>query len=204
MSIFGVPINVAIDIFNLTRSFKTEQEFQDFIDEKADPFNEQLTATAASLGPTTPTTTLAAESFDRGTGLAATQFQTAKNLSAGLSNQAVTDVNRRFDRTGAAGQASLASRGLGGSTLGSSVAFANERNRSDELRRVNDDRIRTLLGVEETFGGRQIDTEIAFSGEQIRANEFAADARFRGLEGQLFFPPAGPRDIATRSTLARD
>lgn len=204
MSIFGVPINVAIELFNVARSFKTEQEFQDFINETADPFNERLTATAESLGPITPTTTLAAESFDRGTGFAADQFQSAKNTAAGLSNQNTIDVNRRFDKIGAAGQASLSARGFGGSTLGSSLAFANERNRSDELRRVTDDRIRTLLGVEQTFGGRQIDTEFAFSGEQIRANEFAVDARFRGLEGELLFPPAGPRDIATRSGLARN
>ena len=176
--------------------------------------NRYARETAERLGPIYNTTsaagdlyhgarTMAADQYGRATGLAANQYGTARGLASGLSDQATRDVNRRFDQLGAAGQAGLAARGIGGSTVGPSVAYANERNRSDELRRVNDERIQALLGVEETFGGRaidtlatfggrQIDTEATFGQEAIRASEAAAEARLRALQGGTMIAPSPP------------
>jgi hypothetical protein len=173
-------VNFVGDIFNFLRSAGLEKQWEAFTSGPAAEANRYGQETAESLGPIGNTTGMASDLYGR-----------ARGLGAQFSDQNVRDVNQRFDQLGASGQAGLRARGLGGSTIAPSLAYANERNRGDELRRVNDDRLGTLLGIESTFGGGE-----------IAANQAAADARLRGLEGRYLFPP-GQQTPFQMSSLSR-
>jgi hypothetical protein len=154
-------------VINFLQSIGQEKKWQEFIEGPAAEANLYGQQTAESLG-----------SIGNTTGMARDLYGRARGLAGGLSDQATRDVNQRFDQLGASGQAGLRARGIGGSTVAPSVAYANERNRSDELRRVNDERINTLLGVESTFGGGE-----------IAANQFAAEQRAEFNRNRFLFPP---------------
>ncbi len=94
-------------------------------------------------------------------------------------------MNQRFNQLGASNLAGLNARGIGGSTVAPSLAYANERNRSDELRRTNDARLNRLLGIEQTFGLQGV----------IPTDQAAADARLRYQQGLFLAPPSGPTPI---------
>ena len=149
------------------QSIGQEEKWREFIEGPAAEANLYGQQTAEALGPIGNTTGMAGDLYGR-----------ARGLAGSLSGQATRDVNQRFDQLGASAQLGLRARGIGGSTVAPSLAYANERNRSDELRRVNDDRIRTLLGVESTFGGGE-----------IAANQFAAQQRAEFNRNRFLFPP---------------
>jgi hypothetical protein len=160
-------IDAINSIYNIWRSFGDERRFDEFMRDYVEPTNRQGWDTATSLGGIGNTTQMAGNLYDR-----------ARGLAGSLSNQANIDTNRRYDQLGASAQAGLRARGIGGSTVAPSLAYANERNRGAELRLNNDDRIRTLLGVEETFGGGE-----------IAANQEAADTRLRALGMRYMIAP---------------
>src|SRR3972149_2819942 len=119
-------------LFNYFQSIRDQKRWDKWYQDVVVPANEYGDLAAGWLGPAGNTTQMAAD-----------QYRRAQGLVGGLSNQATRDVNQRFDQLGASGQAMLRSRGIGGSTVAPSLAYANERNRSDELRPVNDERINT-------------------------------------------------------------
>lgn len=173
-------VNLVGDFLNFVRSAGLEKQWEEFVSGPAAEANRYGQQTAESLGAIGNTTEMASDLYDRARGLG-TQF----------SNQAVRDVNQRFDQLGASAQAGLQARGIGGSTVAPSVALGVERGRGDELRSVNDDRLSMLLGIESTFGVNEIAT-----------NQAAADARQRALEGRYLFPP-GQQNPFQMSSLSR-
>jgi hypothetical protein len=154
-------------IYNIFRGFGDERRFNEFMRDYVEPTNRQGWDTATSLGGIGNTTQMAGDLYGR-----------ARGLAGSLSNQANIDTNQRYNQLGASAQAGLRARAIGGSTVAPSVAYANERNRGAELRLNNDDRIRTLLGVEESFGGGE-----------IAANQEAADTRLRALGMRYMIAP---------------
>jgi hypothetical protein len=154
-------------ISNLVQGFFDQQRFDKWYNDVVVPANIYGTQAADSLGQPQDITQMADQSYGRAT-----------SLVGDFSDQNVRDVNQRFDQLGASALANLSARGLGGSTIAPSISYANERNRSDELRRVNDERLNTLLGVESLFGG-----------QQIAASQAATDARLRNREGMILTPP---------------
>jgi hypothetical protein len=158
---------------NLLQDFFYNQRFDQFQQQQIDPFNRALNQSAASLGP-----------IQNITGMSNQLYRKAQGLVGGISDQEVTDVNRRFDQLGASAMAGLNARGIGGSTVAPSVRFGVERGRSDELRRVNDERLMRLLGVESTFGQGQ-----------IAANLSAAQTRIGALDRNVLIPPGQPTPI---------
>lgn len=171
MSILGSPAFGLLA--NLLQGFNFNKKFDQFQAEQVDPANIYGRQTAEALGPVAPTTTLARDLYGR-----------ARDLVGDISTQEIADVNQRFNQLGESAQAGLRARGIGGSTVAPSVAYANERNRSDELRRVNDARLMRLLGVESTFGQGQ-----------IAANQAAADTRLQALQQRILIPPSQPYPI---------
>jgi hypothetical protein len=165
----GLSSPVGGGLFNLGLGFYNDAQLNQWMNQYGDPYNASLDTISESLGPIGNTTQMANQSYNRATGLV-----------GDLSNQNVRDVNQRFDQIGASNIAGLNARGIGGSTVAPSLAYANERNRSDELRRVNDERLNTLLGVESLFGG-----------QQISASQAAADTQLRAMNQRLLFPPGG-------------
>ena len=157
-------------ILDFVRNAQYQQNWDKWYRQELQPATLSAQQAAESLGSIGNTTQMAADQYARAT-----------SLAGGLSNQATRDVNQRFDQLGASGQALLRSRGIGGSTVAPSLAYANERNRSDELRRVNDERINTLLGVESAFGGAK-----------IAASQEAQSARAEFYRDRYFTPPAVP------------
>jgi hypothetical protein len=158
------------NLFNIGRGYQADAAYDEFIKNQIEPANIYGQQTAESLGDIGNTTQMASDLYGR-----------AQGLAGGLSNQANIDTNQRYDQLGASAQAGLAARGIGGSTVAPSVAYANERNRGAELRLNNDARINTLLGVESTFGGGE-----------IAANQEAADARLRALGMRYQIAPGAP------------
>lgn len=156
-------------VLNFIQSIGQEKKWEEFIAGPAAEANRYGQAAADQLGP-----------IHNITGLAHDMYGRARGLVGDISTQEVADVNQRFNQLGASGQANLAARGIGGSTVAPSVAYANERNRSDELRRVNDARMMRLLGVESTFGGGE-----------IAANLGASNARANFNQNRVLFPPQG-------------
>lgn len=77
---------------------------------------------------------------------------TARGLVSTLGGQERVDINRAFTESGIAQQQNLAARGLGSSTIRSSIASGVERERTDALGRLQDRLTRQQLGVEATFG----------------------------------------------------
>jgi hypothetical protein len=115
------------------------------------------------------------------TQMAADQYARARSLSGQLSGQAKQDVMNNAELEAAGMSAMLRSRGITGSTIESPVLGGVNARRDAELRRVNDERIQTLLGVESAFGGAE-----------IAANQAAADARLRNREGRYLVAPPVP------------
>jgi hypothetical protein len=75
-----------------------------------------------------------------------------RSLVNNLSDQNRRDVIDRSDREREGALSRLSSQGLGGSTIAPSVARGFYEDRDAELRRVNDQRLAQLLGVEQTLG----------------------------------------------------
>lgn len=166
----ALPINFLGNAVNFLRSIGFQKQYDKFIAEQVQPANLYGQETAESLGPVGNTTGMAQASYDRATGLA-----------GDFSNQYRQDVNNRFNLLGSEAQANLRARGLTGSGIVPSTMLGIENARSAELRRANDDRLNTLLGVEETFGGQNIAT-----------NQAAADARFEALRQRYLVAPQAP------------
>jgi hypothetical protein len=164
----GWPVNALGQAYNIGRGFQADRRWDRAYEEQVLPANEFGEEAVTALGPIGQTTTMASDLYGR-----------ARGLAGGLSDQANIDTNQRFDQFGASLQAGLRARGIGGSTVGPSLALANERNRGAELRLNNDARINTLLGVEETFGGG----EIAASEEAARLRLQQARDRYIALPG---------------------
>jgi hypothetical protein len=158
---------------NALQAQQYNRRFDEFQRNVVDPANRFGREAVEGLGPIGPTTTMAKDLYGKATGLAE-QYST----------QDVTDVNRRYDQLLASSLGGLRARGMTGSTLAPAVTYANERQRGDELRGVSDARLNRLLGVESTFGLGEID-----------ANQQAADARLRYLQGLILTPPGAPRGV---------
>lgn len=77
---------------------------------------------------------------------------TARGLVSSLGGQERRDINRIFDETGTELQMGLSARGLGGSTISSSIGSGVARERTDALGRLQDRLTTQQLGVEERFG----------------------------------------------------
>lgn len=165
-----LPINAIGNFVNFLRSIGYQRQFDRFLSGPIAEANQYGQQTAESLGPIADTTTLARESRELATDMAG-QF----------SNQYLTDVNNRFDVLGGAAMANLRSRGLTGSSIETPVQLGINEARSAELRRANDQRLDTLLGVES-----------AFTGQEISANQEAADARARFNANRYLVAPQAP------------
>jgi hypothetical protein len=161
-------------LIDLGRGIQGDAAWQKWYEENVVPANAFALSGVAGLGQPGNTTQFARDIYGR-----------AQGLGAQYSDQDVQDVNKRYDQLGAAGQMRLSERGLTGSTIGPSVAYANERNRGAELRSTNDARLNRLLGIESTFG----------LGGVIGADQAAANARLGYLQGMVMTPPAGPRPL---------
>jgi hypothetical protein len=158
------------NLYNIWRGSQADAAYDKFITEQIEPANIYGQQTAEALGPIGNTTQMAGNLYGR-----------AKGLGAQYSDQETRDINQRYDQLGASGQAGLRARGIGGSTVAPSIAYANERNRGAELRSSNDARLNRMLGIEETFGGGE-----------IAANQEAADARLRALGMRYQIAPGAP------------
>ena len=166
----AIPWNAYGWLSNFWQSAQADRQFQEAIRTQVEPANVYGRQTAESLGPISPTTTMAGQLYGR-----------ARGLGEQFSGQEVTDANQRFNQLRESELMGLRSRGIGGSTVAPSVALGVERGRSDELRRLNDARLTRLLGIEETFGGGQ-----------IAANQYATDARLRALDMRNLVLPQAP------------
>lgn len=137
--------NAVGNLLNLGTSYYDQQRWDRAYQEQVVPANAYGLAATNDLGDIGNTTQMASDLYGR-----------ARGLAGELSDQANIDTNQRYDQLGASAQMGLRARGIGGSTVAPSLAYANERNRGNELRANNDARINTLLGVEQTFGGGEI------------------------------------------------
>lgn len=79
-------------------------------------------------------------------------LETARGLVSTLGEAERQDINRRFTETGSELQMGLSARGLGGSTISSSIGTGVERERATALLGLQEQTARQRLGVEETFG----------------------------------------------------
>lgn len=77
---------------------------------------------------------------------------TATDLVSGLGEFERQDINRRFTEAGSELQMGLSARGLGGSTISSSIGSGIERERSTALLGLQEQTARQQLSVQETFG----------------------------------------------------
>lgn len=171
----ALPINAIGHAFNFLRGIRFNNQFDKFLTEQIEPANAYGQATAESLGSIGDTTGMAQQQYDRATGLAGQ-----------MSRQYLTDVNNRFNQLGADAEANLRARGLTGSTIIPSVRTGIENARGAELRRANDDRLATLLGVEDTFGGNL-----------IGANQYAAEQRLRANQSRYLVAPQPPQPFVS-------
>lgn len=78
----------------------------------------------------------------------------------GMGQQAAADIRDDYRRSGAATQADLARRGLGGSSVSAGATSANQREQQNSLNRLN-----------ETLRQQQFNAYAGLSGEQLGAQE---------------------------------
>lgn len=104
---------------------------------------------------------------------------TATGLVSQLGEAERQDINRRFTEAGTESQMLLAGRGLGGSTISSSIRSGVERERSTALLGLQEQTAQQQLGVQETFGlaglsarERLLGAGINLGGQQAQAMQF--------------------------------
>lgn len=145
-----------------------------------------------------------------------TGYRELEAKAAGLGDQQKIDIAHRFDQQGAIQQADAAARGLTGSTIAPSLKTGTEREKSAELRRLQDDLTRQQidignqrLGAQERLGTQGVSSAADISreglGTQANMTKMRAD-----LEAMLTGDTLSQRsrDIAAtgeaRSSLSAD
>jgi hypothetical protein len=123
----------------------------------------------------------------------------ARGLVSELGEAERQDINRRFGEAGTEAQMGLSARGLGGSTISSSVGAGIERERSTALLGLQEQTARQRLGVEATFGLPGLTAQERLLGAGVNLGAAQAGALERG--GSLYANTA-LNTLGTRANIA--
>lgn len=117
----------------------------------------------------------------------------ARGLVSTLGEAERQDINRRFGEAGTEMRMELASRGVGGGTIESSLAAGVERERSTALLGLEEQTTRQRLGVEQTFGLPALSAQERLLGAGINLGTAGAGAaeRFVGAGTNVRAQQAG-------------
>lgn len=102
---------------------------------------------------------------------------TGMGMLQGYGQQARRDINQQYDASGRNQLADLQSRGLGSSTVRSSIAQGNERQRGDALNRLGESVQGMRTGLYSQLSGEQL-------GHANQAQQFGSNLQLAGLQGQ--------------------
>jgi hypothetical protein len=99
----------------------------------------------------------------------------ARELVSELGEWERGDINRRYDEAGRETQQAMSARGLGSTGL-ASIGAGNERERTSDLLRLQEQTVEQRLGVEMDFGGAQLTAQERLLAAGINIGGQAANA----------------------------
>lgn len=212
-TLLGSPVGGLLT--NLLGGFLNNRDWQNFIQHTEGTYNAPLREEARNLGFGSKYNPVeAAQDLSR-TGQRYTEqqlsgvvpayqklFTQAQQLQGQTSDQALADVNRRYDLLGEGDQAALRANGLGGSTIGINAQYGNEANRISDLNRTRDQLLQQQLGVLGSFGaavpqaqqnvGQYLsDSNYRYGTLPIDTRLASGNAALNAYTSQYLFPPPG-------------
>lgn len=122
------------------------------------------------------------------------------NYLQGAGTQEKLDAAQAWREKNAADQLNLSQRGMAGTTVGSTLATGNTREKEAEMRRINERLQQQRLGVEGQMGLAKANMQAGLMGDALNFGAMSAQNRI-GMQQQLGMQGLGLQDALAREQL---